>query len=209
MKIVLIGIQGSGKGTLVDGLKNHIDFDLMSTGQMLRDEIATGSELGKKIADVINAGRLVSLDMVLELVKKKIDGSTKDIIIFEGCPRDSVQYEALKQILDIDLVVYIDLAEDVAIERLLNRLTCKQCGFITNTSANKDKICPQCGGELVTRADDNMEAIKKRFSIFYNETLPLIQRFKDNGVRVVNVDGNLTPEERLNIVLKVINEYNN
>ena len=208
MKIVLIGIQGSGKGTLVEGLRNHLDFDLISTGQMLRDEIATGSELGQKIASIINAGNLVSLDMILGVIKNKIETSKKENLIFDGFPRDLKQAEALNDLTKIDLVLNLNLDKGVAITRLLTRLTCKKCGLITSTRTHDGLICPNCGGELVARNDDTIESINKRFEIFYNETLPILQKFNEEGVRVENIDANSTPDIVLNRVLKVLDEYN-
>ena len=209
MKIVLIGIQGSGKGTLVDNLRKHMEFDLVSTGQMLRDEIATGSDFGKKIAGIINAGNLVSLDIILDLINKKLSTSDKPNLIFDGFPRDLTQAEELRKLTNIDLVINLELSKEAAIDRLLSRLTCKKCGFVTSTKVQSTRTCPNCGGELVVRDDENEASINKRFEIFYNQTLPILQRLKEYGVPVVDVDTNVTPNEVLDRVLKVIDEYNN
>ena len=209
MKIVLIGIQGSGKGTLVDGLKDYMDFDLISTGQMLRDEIKAGTDLGKKAEVMMNQGILVSLDLVLEILKRRLASCNKKNIIFDGFPRDYIQAEELNKLTKIDLVLNLNLSKEVAIMRLQTRLTCKDCGYVTSTRTHSGFVCPNCGGELGVRSDENEETMNKRFEVFYKDTIPLLQKFKDEGVRVADIDANSTPDVVLNRVMKVINEYNN
>ncbi|MBO5954739.1 MAG: nucleoside monophosphate kinase [Clostridia bacterium] len=207
MNIVLIGIQGCGKGTLVAGLEKHIDFSLVSMGQLFRDEIATGSELGKEIKKVIDSGELVGMDIVMSTVKKKLETDSSSIKIFDGFPRNLEQADALDKITNVDLVINLNLSKEVAIERLLNRLTCSKCGFITRKDAVTSNKCQECGGELVHRSDDTIESIEKRFAIFERETYPLLEKYKKQGVKVEtieSIDKNVT----LNTVLKVLNEYN-
>ena len=207
MNIVLIGIQGCGKGTLVAGLENHIKFSLVSVGQLLRDEVATGSELGKYIKQVIDAGNLVGLDIVMSTVKNKLDIDCNKIKIFDGFPRNLEQADALDKITKVDLVVNLTLSKEIAIKRLLNRLTCSKCGFITRKDAVSSLKCPECAGELVSRSDDTLESIEKRFAIYEKETYPLIERYKKQGVRVEEIES-IDKEKTLDAVLKVLNEYN-
>ena len=207
MNIVLIGIQGCGKGTLVAGLENHIKFSLVSVGQLLRDEVATGSELGKHIKQVIDAGNLVGLDIVMSTVKNKLDIDCNKIKIFDGFPRNLEQADALDKITKVDLVVNLTLSKEMAIKRLLNRLTCSKCGFITRKDAVSSLKCPECAGELVSRSDDTLESIEKRFAIYEKETYPLIERYKKQGVRVEEIES-IDKDTTLNTVLRVLNEYN-
>ena len=123
MNIILIGIQGCGKGTLVSGLEKHIDFSLISMGQLFRDEIATGSSLGQEIKKVIDKGELVGMDIVMSTVKKKLETDISPIKIFDGFPRSLEQANALDTITKVDLVIELNLPKEVAIQRLLNRLT--------------------------------------------------------------------------------------
>lgn len=204
MNIVLIGIQGSGKGTLVADLQNKIDFELISTGQMLREEIASGSSLGKIIEKCIAQGKLVDTDLVMEVLKNKLNHITEPNVVFDGFPRESGQAIRLREFMNVDLVVHLNLSKHKAVERLLDRLTCKKCNLITKKSIVKSNICPACGGELATRADDTVDAINKRFEIYENETLPLLDLYKSWGVKVVDVDAGKTPKEVLEDVLKVI-----
>ena len=204
MNIVLIGIQGSGKGTLVDNLKSKLEFELISTGQLLRDEIATGSLLGRTIEQCIADGQLVSTDLVLDVLKHKLNHISKPNVVFDGFPREKNQAKRLKQIMDIDCVVHLNLNKEAAIERLLDRLTCKKCKMITKKSDVENLVCPNCGGELAARADDTLESINKRFDIYENETYPLLDLYKAWGVNVVHVDASQTPKQVLENVLKVL-----
>ena len=207
MNIVLIGIQGCGKGTLVAGLEQHINFSLISMGQLFRDEIATGSALGQEIKSVMDRGELVGMDIVMSTIQKKLETDNSPIKIFDGFPRNLEQANALDEITKVDLVIHLDLSKEVAIQRLLNRLTCSKCGYITRKDAVSSSICPECGGELVSRSDDTLESIEKRFAIFEKETYPLLEKYKTHGVRVETIDSS-DKNVTLNAVLKVLNEYN-
>ena len=112
----------------------------------------------------------------------------------------------LDNILRVDLVIHLDLSKEVALKRILNRLTCSDCAFITKKQDVEDDICPQCGGKLVTRSDDTIESINKRFELYHKETYPLLERYRAQGV-VVDVNANRTPDEVFEEVLKVLNEY--
>jgi adenylate kinase len=206
MNIILIGIQGCGKGTLVAGLEKHINFSLVSMGQLFRDEIATGSELGKEIKKVIDRGELVGMDIVMSTVKKKLETDANAIKIFDGFPRNLDQANALDTITKVDLVIELNLSKEVAIKRLLNRLTCSKCGYITRKDAVTSTVCPECSGELIARSDDTLESIEKRFKIYEKETYPLLEKYRKQGVRVETIES-INAEDTLNAVLKVLNEY--
>jgi len=208
MNIVFIGIQGCGKGTLIEGLQKHLDMSLISIGQMLRDEAATGSEVGKKIKQQQDAGVLVDQDIVKKVLDKNLKNFSSPIAVFDGYPRNSEQADDLDSIANVDLVIYLNLPKEVAIDRIMNRLNCTNCGHITNRSIHNSDICPQCGGKLVQRSDDTVEGITKRFEVYEKDTYPLIERYRSRGV-LVEIDANMSPEERLKIALKVINEHLN
>ena len=207
MNIILIGIQGCGKGTLVAGLEKHIKFSLVSMGQLFRDEIATGSSLGAEIKKIIDRGELVGIDIVMSTVKKKLETDSNLIKIFDGFPRNLEQAEALDKITNVDLVIHLDLSKEIAVERLLNRLTCSTCGYITRKDAVNSDACPECDGKLVSRSDDTLESIEKRFAIFEKVTFPLIEKYRKQGIRVERIES-INAEDTLNTVLKVLNEYN-
>lgn len=208
MNIVLIGIQGCGKGTLVAGLEKHFDLALISMGQLLRDEIATGSELGQKIKATIDRGELVSFDIISDTITKKLSETQKELTIFDGFPRNSEQADLLNKITKVDLVIHLNLSKQVAMDRILNRLTCGKCGFITRKQDANSDVCPQCGGKLVQRSDDTVESINKRFEVYEKETYPLLEKYKKQGVRVETIES-IDKDVTLSAVLKVLNEYKN
>ncbi len=203
MNIVLLGIQGCGKGTLVNNLEKHIDFDLISVGKLLRDEVSTGSALGQHIKRVQLSGRLVEIAIVMDTLKKKLKSSTKKITIFDGFPRNIEQLHELDKICKVDKVIYLNLSKETAIERILNRLNCLKCGYITDKKSAKNLICPMCGAKLVTRFDDNIESVNTRFEQYFNETYPLIDIYRSRGV-LFEIDASKTPDEILDDVLRVI-----
>lgn len=208
MNIILIGIQGCGKGTLVSGLEQHYDISLISMGQLLREEIATGSNLGKLIKETIDKGELVSTNIIMDTLSKKLSTVGNELTIFDGFPRNMEQLELLNKIAKVDLVIHLNLAKDVAIDRILNRLTCSACGFITRKQDVSGDSCPQCCGKLIQRSDDTIEGINKRFEIYEKETYPLLDRYRKLGVRVETIDS-IDKNKTLNAVLKVLNEYKN
>ena len=206
MNIVLLGIQGSGKGTLVADLSNYLDFTLISVGQLLRNEVATGSELGKHIHKLQTAGNLVDTKIVVDVIKNNLKNS-KGITIFDGFPRNSEQADELDTITKVDLVLYLKLSKSEAKKRILGRLTCKNCGYISNSSFELKKVCPICGDDLITRSDDTLESIEKRFKIYEQETYPLLERYAEAGI-VEEIEV-VSREVVLEKALRVINEYNN
>lgn len=208
MNIVLIGIQGSGKGTLVTSLEKHLDLNVISTGQLLRDEVATGSSLGKHIKEIQMSGGLVELDIVMDILKKKMKSNNKKITVFDGFPRDMEQAIALDNLSKPDIVIYLNLTKEVAVDRILSRLTCSKCGQVFNTKRINTLDCPNCGGKLEQRFDDTIDSINKRFEGFYKNTYPLIEKYKKDNV-LFEVDASGSPEEVANTCLRIINEHNN
>jgi len=207
MNIVLLGIQGSGKGTLVLELEKHLDFSLISVGLLLREEIATGSKLGKYISSVIDNGNLLDTKTVMDVIDEKLK-HTKDINIFDGFPRNKEQADALDKIAKVDLVIHLNLPKDIAKERILNRLTCTKCGNVTSKLFEKSTICSKCGGQLAVRADDTPQAVEKRFEQYEKLTYPLLKKYQAE-TKVLELDATKPTSELLDIVLEVINEHNN
>ena len=182
MNIVLLGIQGSGKGTVVENISNKLDFEYISTGLLLRDEISSGSRLGLQVKDIINRGELVNTNLVIELIFKRLRNNNKPHVIFDGFPRSLSQAKEFEKLCEPDLVIFLNLTKENAIKRILNRLNCPKCGLITSEERVKNGICPSCGAKLVRREDDTVEAINKRFEQYYLETYPLIDYYKKQNL---------------------------
>ena len=193
---------------MIEGLQKHLDMSVISIGQMLREETKTGSEVGKRIKSQQDAGVLVDQDIVKAVLDKNLKNFSSKIAVFDGYPRNSAQADDLDSIANVDLVIYLNLPTEIAIERILGRLNCTECGHITNRTMHDSDICPQCGGKLVQRSDDTEEGIRKRFEIYEKDTYPLIERYRSRGV-LVEIDANQSKQTRLDIALKVINEHLN
>lgn len=208
MNIVLLGIQGSGKGTVKENISNKIDFEYISTGLLLREEIASNSKLGLQVKDKINKGELVDTRIIMELIFKRLRNNKKPNVVFDGFPRNLAQAKELEKLCELDLIIFLNLKKEDAINRILNRLNCPKCGLTTNVNDVKNGICPVCGAKLVRRSDDTEEAINKRFEQYFSETYPLIDYYKQQNL-LVEIDASLPPEKVAEQVMRAINEHNN
>lgn len=182
MKIILLGAPGAGKGTLANGLINRLNIPSISTGDLLRNEVKSESQLGNQIKEIINKGQLVSTDIVINLLKNRLKKSdTKNGYILDGFPRTIEQAKLLDEFTEIDYCLNLVVEKQVIMDRICGRRTCKNCGKIYNTNSYKKDKCV-CGGELFARDDDNPETVAKRFDTFYQNTAPLIEYYKNKGI---------------------------
>lgn len=195
MNIILMGCPGAGKGTQSAKLQQAYELQHISTGDLLRAEMASGSALGKQVADIINAGNLVSDELMISLLAARVQTTDKGII-FDGFPRTVTQAQALEKMLQqynrsITQVIMIDLPEEEVVKRLSLRRLCKQCNKPASTSTQS--TC-DCGGELYVRADDTVESVKHRLEVYKKQTLPVREYYQNSG-KYVEIDGNQTPEK--------------
>ncbi len=196
--LVLIGAPGSGKGTQAAKFVSDKGYKHISTGDLLRGEIAKGSELGKQVKSVLDAGQLVSDELVIKLIHANAD-LDKNSYIFDGYPRNLAQAETLdREVLKgrPSLAVYFEIDLPKLISRLTNRRTCKDCGTIYNLisqSPKKSGVCDKCNGtNLVHRDDDKEEVIKKRMSVFTQSTQPVLEYYnKANRLVTVNAENSI------------------
>jgi adenylate kinase len=209
MKLAIFGPQGSGKGTYASRLGPHYKIPHVSTGDLIRAEIANKTELGKKIEPIVNAGQLVSDDIVIKLLKNRLSQpDAKKGFILDGFPRTLAQAESLDKITKLDHVINLVVPEWILIKRLSARVQCSKCGTIFNTITLKPKkegICDKCGGKLFQRDDDKPEAVKKRLAIYHSQSAPLIDFFRKKEI-VVDIENNKldTPPEE--VVAKIIDK---
>lgn len=204
MNIILMGPQGSGKGTLAKKITNEFGLPQISTGDLLRDQMKRGTELGKLAKSYVNKGSLVPLDIILKILQDRISQEDcKNGYILDGFPRSREQAEALKEIVEIDAVFVLEIPSDVIIKRILTRRICSSCGEIYNTASYSAQTCKKCGAPLFQRDDDKSEtAIRNRLEIYNRETAPLEDFYSD---RVYKLDGSGSPDEvyaRAKILLK-------
>ncbi|MGE3798322.1 MAG: adenylate kinase [Thermomicrobiales bacterium] len=204
MYIVLIGPQGSGKGTQADLLVNRFGLMKISTGELFRAEIKAGTELGALVSGILDAGDLVPNDITIAIVEgrlKEIDAGAASGAVFDGFPRNTGQAEALDEALAargkaIDLVVEIAVSEATLVHRLSGRRVCSVCGAVYHVDHAPPAvagICDKCGGSLEQRADDTPEAIQRRLSIYREMTKPLVDFYGARGI-VRRVEGDQAVE---------------
>lgn len=192
MNVILLGYPGAGKGTQAEKLKEEYGFRHISTGDLIRAEIASGSDFGKQLEAVIKEGNLVSDELVISILINAIENETKSIV-FDGFPRTVPQARALDKILaqkskKIHHVLLIDLSEEEVLKRLTSRRVCKLCGAIYNIYSEgfKNQCVKDCG-ELITRSDDTLQSAKHRLEVFEKETKPLLGYYGETtGVKKVS-----------------------
>ncbi len=214
MRIVLLGAPGCGKGTQGHRLSRHYKIPEISTGDLLREAVAAGTPLGRAAKAVMDAGQLVSDEIVLGVIRERLTRSdARKGFVLDGYPRNTVQAEQLDELLDqlgqpIDLAVLIDVDVDLIMQRLLGRRSCLSCGASYNiffAAPKMDDRCDECGGRLKQRADDNEEIIGNRLRTYEMQTSPVIERYREQGrVRVVQGTGDI--EDVYKAVVKVIEE---
>ena len=192
MKLVLIGAPAAGKGTQAARLVEHYSIAQNSTGDMLREEVAKETELGKESKAIMKDGGLVSDEIIIAMVKERIKkhDCAKGFIL-DGFPRTVVQAEKLDEMVSLDKVVYINAPDEVMLERLTARQTCPKCGATYNKLFLPPKvagICDKCGAELTQRKDDTVEAGKARIETFHNQSEPLVEFYTKKGI-LFEVDG--------------------
>jgi adenylate kinase len=207
MHLVLLGAPGAGKGTQVERLKGKLGLVHVATGDLLRKAVKERTLLGQKAQNFIKEGKLVSDDIVLELLEDRIREEKKGFIL-DGFPRNLWQAKKLDEILHrenrkLDLVINLEVKESTIIERLSRRLVCSSCGRIYNKENLGDfsSKCRVCGASFFQRDDDNPEAIKERIKTYLKHTHPLISYYRKKKI-LYNIEGKQSPEE---ITRKILN----
>ncbi len=188
LKLIIFGPPGSGKGTYSSRLKEIFGIEHISTGDIFREEIKKGSELGKEVKKYVEKGELVPDEIVNEVVKEKIE-KVKGFIL-DGYPRTLNQAKFLLSITKIDAIIDLLVPEWVIVERLSSRVVCEKCGKVYNLRFLKPKvegICDVCGGKLVRREDDEPEIIKERFRIYEEMTKPVKEFLRKQGVKFIEI----------------------
>ena len=196
MNIILLGPPGAGKGTQARRLEAERGMVQLSTGDMLREARSSGTEMGGKVAKIMDAGQLVTDDIVIGLIEEKLQATGGGGFIFDGFPRTLAQAEALHDLLErhgtkLDAVIAMEVDEKILVERIVARSTCAHCGEVYNDITRpvpEDGKCVVCGGtEFKRRADDTAEALTTRLMEYYKKTSPLIGYYYCKGeLRTVN-----------------------
>ncbi len=197
MKLIFLGAPGAGKGTQADMLCEAKGIAHISTGDMLRKELRAGTELGKQAKAVIEAGGLVSDDIIIGMVKNRIkEPDCKNGFLLDGFPRTIAQADALSGLTDIDMAVDISVPVERLVARISGRRMCPACGAGYHVSMYDKKHCEKCGAELYIRDDDKEETVKNRIEVYNRNTQPLIAYYEEKGI-LKRVDGDKQPQDVL------------
>lgn len=198
MNIILLGPPGAGKGTQSAGLVERHGMKQLSTGDMLRAAVKSGSEVGKMADEIMKAGKLFPDDLMAKILDEHMAEIPADTgLIFDGYPRTEPQAELLDGLLEkhgrsLDHVIELAVDEDALVERITGRFSCANCGTLYHDTANppsKEGVCDTCGStEFKRRPDDNEETVRKRMGVYRAETAPILPGYEARGI-VTRVDG--------------------
>ena len=214
LRAVLLGPPGAGKGTQAVRLVEKYEIPHISTGDIFRKNIKEGTERGKKALEYMNAVALVPDELVVDLVKDRLQqDDCKNGFLLDGFPRTIFQAEKLDEFLSesnlkMDIVINLKVEKEALIKRLTGRRVCKDCGasyHIVNIPPKKEGVCDICGGELIQRKDDNIETVENRINVYEEQTAPLIGYYKEAG-SLVDFDGEASLDEVFDAIVQAIGE---
>lgn len=198
MDVILFGPPGAGKGTQGALLAKRFGLLRLSTGDMLREAVRAGSPLGRRAQGIMASGELVPDDLILAMVREVLEGeSAAKGVVFDGFPRTLPQAEALDGLLRdlgrrIEAVLVLRVDDEEIVRRLSGRRSCVKCGAVYHVSADpprQEGICDRCGGELTQRPDDAEDTVRRRLSVYAEQTAPLLEYYRSTDAAMHEVDG--------------------
>jgi len=208
MNIILLGAPGAGKGTQAEVICDRLNIPTISTGNIIREALKTGTEMGLKAKSYMEAGQLVPDEVVIGIIKERLakDDCQKGFIL-DGFPRTIPQAEALDKMgIEINKVIDIEVADEAIMKRMSGRRVCEKCGasyHVEYKRPAKDGVCDSCAGTLVQRKDDHPDTVKARLEVYHKETEPLKDYYDAQGKLSV-VEGQDTVESTTALILKAI-----
>jgi adenylate kinase len=210
LRIVLLGPPAAGKGTMSRIIREHYGISILSTGEILREEISKGTELGKAVKDLMDKGKLVPDDIVINIIKEATRNMDNGYL-FDGFPRNINQAKALDNMLladngSLNTVLYLNTDDKVLIDRVSKRLVCPKCGrpyHMENVIPMVKWICDSCGTPLVQRKDDNPEFFKERLKIYHESTKPLVDYYSSKGI-LKEIDSSRSMDEQFDEIKAIL-----
>lgn len=208
MNLILLGAPGAGKGTQAEVICDHLQIPAISTGNILREAIANGTEIGLKAKSYMDGGKLVPDEVVIAILKERISkDDCKNGFILDGFPRTVPQAEALDAMgVRIDKVIDIEVPDEKIMQRLSGRRVCEKCGasyHIDYKPSEQEGICNKCGGNTVQRKDDHPDTIKERLSVYHDQTEPLKGYYEKTG-KLTIVEGQEEVKDTTALTLKAL-----
>ena len=192
MKLILLGAPGAGKGTQADFIKAALKVPVISTGNLLREAIAQGTELGRQAKSYMDGGKLVPDDLIIGLVKEKLAShDCEQGAIFDGFPRTVAQAEAMESFTDVDAAMSIEVPDEDIVHRMAGRRTCPKCHATYHVEGNPPKVegvCDKCGEKLGIRHDDDPEVVLQRLEVYHAQTEPVKEHYAQLG-KLRSVEG--------------------
>jgi adenylate kinase len=215
VRLVVLGKQGAGKGTQCVRLSHHYVVPHVSTGDMLRAAVKTGSDLGLKVKETMERGELLGDELIMEMVAQRLsepDARARGFIL-DGCPRTTRQAEVLAALLapgNIDLAVDVEVPTSQVLKRLASRRVCTDCGanYSVSSPPTLNWTCDVCGGEVIQREDDTEDAIKRRLELYDRQTAPLMDWYSKRG-QLAEVNGVGSPDAVLRRIIRTVEERRN
>jgi len=207
IRLIFLGLPGAGKGTQAEKVRNKFNIPQISTGDILRENVRLGTDLGKKAASYMNEGKLVPDDVIIDMIKNRLSADDcKNGFILDGFPRTIKQANELENITSIDKVIFFDVPTEVLVERLSGRRSCKNCNAVYHIKFNPPKqpnVCDKCGSELYQREDDKDETVRKRIDAYNSQTKPLIEYYKNKSI-LITIDGSKPINEISSDIEKIL-----
>ncbi|MFK7822899.1 MAG: adenylate kinase [Oligoflexales bacterium] len=212
MIFVLIGAPGAGKGTQADLLVEHLGCYKVSTGDALRRHMALKTEIGKQAESFVSEGKLVPDEVLLGILQRELEEHSNEMVLLDGYPRNLAQagtLEKLEQTYPVNGAIHIHVAEENLLQRLGGRRVCSACGetyHIMNKAPEKEGVCDKCGGDVVTRTDDQEDKIRVRLGVYEEQTAPVLNYYKDRNL-YYKVDGARNPMDVFNEIRGVVKGF--
>lgn len=208
MKLIIMGAPGAGKGTQAARISRHLSIPAISTGDILREAIAAGTEMGEQAKSYIDQGHLVPDEVMIGIIKDRLtQEDCKNGYILDGFPRTIPQAEALDAMgAEIDKVLSLEVSDKRIVDRMSGRRVCPKCGATFHTDHNPPRvagICDKCGAELIRRKDDAPETVAARLKVYHDQTEPLKGYYKQSG-KLVIAEGQEDVEDTTSVVFAAL-----